>query len=134
MRSESTKPRLVIADDEADIRRLIVFLLQRSYELHEAQDGRRALELVREVQPDLALFDIMMPGMTGLEVLKAMRTDPLTASIPVVFLSAKGQVAEIEAGLLGGATRYLINPFESQMLRACIAEVLREDARAPVKE
>lgn len=134
MRSESTKPRLVIADDEADIRRLIVFLLQRSYELHEAQDGRRALELVREVQPDLALFDIMMPGMTGLEVLKAMRTDPLTASIPVVFLSAKGQVAEIEAGLLGGATRYLIKPFESQMLRACIAEVLREDARAPVKE
>ena len=134
MRSESTKPRLVIADDEADIRRLIVFLLQRSYELHEAQDGRRALELVREVQPDLALFDIMMPGMTGLEVLKAMRTDPLTASIPVVFLSAKGQVAEIEAGLLGGATRYLIKPFASQMLRACIAEVLREDARAPVKE
>lgn len=134
MRSESTKPRLVIADDEADIRRLIVFLLQRSYELYEAQDGRRALELVREVQPDLALFDIMMPGMTGLEVLKAMRTDPLTASIPVVFLSAKGQVAEIEAGLLGGATRYLIKPFESQMLRACIAEVLREDARAPVKE
>src|SRR6202011_506770 len=69
-RSESMKPKLVIADDEADIRRLIVFLL-RSYDLYEAQNGRRALELIREVQPDLVLLDIMMPEMTGLEVLQA---------------------------------------------------------------
>ena len=68
------KPKLVIADDEADIRRLIVFLL-RSYDLYEAQNGRRALELIREVQPDLVLLDIMMPEMTGLEVLDAMRED-----------------------------------------------------------
>ncbi len=132
MSSETTKPRLVIADDEADILRLLVFLL-RSYELHEAKNGRRALELVREVRPDLVLLDVMMPEMTGLEVLKAMRADPQIASIPVVLLSAKGQVTEIEAGLLGGATRYLIKPFESQVLRSCIAEVLREDTRSPLK-
>lgn len=132
MSSEITKPRLVIADDEADILRLLAFLL-RSYELYQAQNGRRALELVREVQPDLVMLDVMMPEMTGLEALKAMRADPLTSSIPVVLLSAKGQVSEIEAGLLGGATRYLIKPFESQVLRACITEVLREDTRSPLK-
>ncbi len=133
MRSEITKPRLVIADDEADIRRLLVFLL-RAYEVYEAPDGRRALELVRELQPDLVLLDVMMPRMTGLEVLKAMRADPLTSSIPVIFLSARGQVAEIEEGLLEGATRYLIKPFESQVLRACVKEVLHEESRLPLKE
>jgi len=132
MRSEITKPRLVIAEDEADIRRLLVFLL-RNYEVYEAENGMRALELMREVQPDLALLDVTMPEMTGLEVVNAMRADPLTSSIPVIFLSARGQVAEIEAGLLGGATRYLIKPFESQVLRACVAEVLREGTRSPLK-
>jgi|SRR5581483_11394535 len=127
------KPKLVIVDDEADIRRLIVFLL-RSYDLYEAQDGKRALELIREVQPDLALLDVMMPEMTGLEVLDAMRANSLTASIPVVLLSAKGQAAEIERGLSGGAMRYLVKPFESQALRACVEEVLREHAPSPVKE
>jgi len=127
------KPKLVIADDEADIRRLIVFLL-RSYDLYEAQNGRRALELIREVGPDLVLLDIMMPEMTGLEVLDAMRENPLTASIPAVLLSAKGQAAEIEQGLRSGATRYLVKPFESQSLRTCVAEVLREYACNPMKE
>ncbi len=127
------KPKLVIVDDEADIRRLIVFLL-RSYDLYEAQNGRLALELIREVRPDLVLLDVMMPEMTGLEVLDAMRENALTASIPVVLLSAKGQAAEIEQGLKSGATRYLVKPFESQALRACVEEVLREYARSQVKE
>ncbi len=127
------KPKLVIAEDEADIRRLIVFLL-RSYDLYEAQNGRRALELIREVHPDMVLLDILMPEMTGLEVLDAMRENPLTASIPAVLLSAKGQAAEIEQGMRSGATRYLVKPFEAQSLRACVAEVLREQTRFPVKE
>ncbi|HEY6540061.1 MAG TPA: response regulator [Ktedonobacteraceae bacterium] len=127
------KPKLVIADDEVDIRRLIVFLL-RSYDLYEAQNGRLALELIREVRPDLVLLDVMMPEMTGLEVLDAMRENPLTASIPVILLSAKGQAAEIEQGLQSGATRYLVKPFESQALRACVEDVLREYVRSQVKE
>ncbi|HVB73881.1 MAG TPA: response regulator [Ktedonobacteraceae bacterium] len=125
--------KLVIADDEADIRRLIVFLL-RSYDLYEAQNGRRTLELIREVRPDLVLLDVMMPEMTGLEVLDAMRENPLTTSIPVVLLSAKGQTAEIERGLSSGATRYLVKPFEAQSLRTCVAEVLGEHVGLPVKE
>jgi len=127
------KPHLVIADDEANIRRLITILL-RSYDLSEAQDGRHALQLIREVQPDLVLLDDMMPEMTGLEVLNAVLGDPLIASIPIILISAKGQRAEIEQGLQSGATRYLVKPFESQALRACVAEVLQEYPRHPVKE
>ncbi len=127
------KPKLVIVDDEADIRRLIAFLL-RSYDLHEAQNGSRALELIRETQPDLVLLDVMMPEMTGLEVLEAMRQNPLTASIPVVLLSAKGQTDEIERGMRSGAARYLVKPFESQALRACVEEVLLEYTGTQVKE
>lgn len=127
------KPKLVIVDDEADIRRLIAFLL-RSYDLYEAQNGRRGLELIREMQPDLVLLDVMMPEMTGLEVLAAMRENPLTASIPVILLSAKGQADEIERGLRSGAARYQVKPFESQALRACVEEVLREYIGSQVKE
>jgi CheY-like chemotaxis protein len=75
----------------------------------------------------------MMPEMTGLEVLDAVRRDAAMASIPIVLLSAKGQAAEIERGMQGGATRYLIKPFEPLTLRTCVTEVL-EESRQPVKE
>ena len=123
MNSKNMKPKLVIVDDEADIRRLLAFLL-RPYDLYEAPNGRRALELIRETRPDLVLLDVMMPEMTGLEVLDAMHKNPQTASIPVILLSAKGQADEIERGLRSGAARYLVKPFESLALRACVKEML----------
>jgi CheY-like chemotaxis protein len=127
------KPHLIIADDEASIRRLIGILL-RSYDLSEAQDGKEALEMIRESQPDLVLLDDMMPKMTGLDVIEAVRGDPMIASIPIILVSAKGQQAEIERGLQIGATRYLVKPFESQVLRASVAEVLQKYPRHLVKE
>ena len=130
---EVEKPRLVFADDEANIRRLVGILL-RSYHLAEAQNGKQALLLIRELQPDLILLDDMMPEMTGLEVIEAVRGNPLIASIPIILLSAKGQQAEIERGLQCGATRYLVKPFESQVLRISVAEVLQEYPRHLVKE
>ena len=127
------KPHLIIADDEASIRRLIGILL-RSYDLSEAQDGKEALEMIRESPPDLVLLDDMMPRMTGLDVIEAVRGDPMIASIPIILVSAKGQQAEIERGLQIGATRYLVKPFESQALRASVAEVLQKYPRQLVKE
>lgn len=123
--SKVVKPRLVFADDEANIRRLVGILL-RSYNLFEAQDGRQALALIRETQPDLVLLDDMMPEMTGLQVIEAVRGNPLIASIPIILLSAKGQQSEIERGLQTGAVRYMVKPFESQALRSCVAEVLQQ--------
>ena len=133
LREEVARPRLVIADDEAHIRRLLGILL-RSYNLSEAQDGKQALEMIREMQPDLVLLDDMMPEMTGLAVIEAVRGNPLIASIPIILISAKGQQTEIARGVQIGATRYLVKPFKSQLLRATIAEVLQEYPRHSVKE
>ncbi|HEX2173724.1 MAG TPA: response regulator [Dehalococcoidia bacterium] len=117
--------RIVVADDEADIRRLIVFTLKRrGYQVLEASAGDAALDLIRRERPDLAVLDVMMPGLTGLEVAGALGADPATRSIPIVMLSAKGQSVEIEAGLASGARAYLVKPFAPQDLAARVAEIL----------
>jgi DNA-binding response OmpR family regulator len=119
--------RIVVADDEADIRRLIVFTLKkRGYQVLEAAAGDTALDLIRRELPDLAVLDVMMPGLSGLEVAGALRDDPATRSIPIVMLSAKGQAAEIQAGLDSGARAYLVKPFAPQDLAARVAAILDE--------
>ena len=118
-------PRIVVADDEADIRRLIVFVLKRrGYTVMEADAGDVALELIRRELPDLVTLDVMMPGLTGLEVAEALAADPATAAIPVIILSAKGQAAEVQAGLQSGARSYLVKPFESKELAERVEQLL----------
>ena len=91
--------------------RLISFTLRRrGYTVIEANAGDRALEIIRSELPDLAVLDIMMPGLSGIEVAQAMANDPLTADIPILMLSAKGQAAEIELGLASGASAYMVKP------------------------
>ena len=110
--SESAAPRIVVADDEADIRRLTVFTLQRrGYTVLEATAGDTALDLIRAEQPDLAVLDVMMPGLSGLEVAHALSQDSATARIPVILLSAKGQASEVQQGLASGARFYMVKPF-----------------------
>lgn len=117
--------RIVVADDMADIRLLISFTLRRrGYTVLEASDGDAALALIRDELPDLAVLDVMMPGMTGLEVARAAAGDPATASIPIIILSAGGQASEIEAGLASGARDYLVKPFTPHELGAHVAETL----------
>lgn len=117
--------RIVVADDEADILRLTCFILRkRGYTVMEATAGDMALDLIRAEMPDLAVLDVMMPGMTGIEVAQVIANDPATAAIPVVILSAKGQLAEVEAGLSTGARAYLTKPFAPQELADRIAEIL----------
>ena len=119
--------RIVVADDEADIRRLVVFTLRRQgYTILEAGTGDAALALIRQEKPDLAVLDVMMPGLTGLEVAQALRSDPSTASIPVIMLSAKGQAAEVQAGLASGAGAYLVKPFNREELIGRVAEALAQ--------
>ena len=117
--------RIVIAEDEADIRRLFGFTLKRrGYEVMETGTGDAALEMIRRERPDLALLDVMMPGLSGLEVTRTLRDDPETADIAVILLSAKGQGYEIEEGLASGARAYLVKPFVPQELAARVGEVL----------
>jgi CheY-like chemotaxis protein len=119
--------RILVADDDPFIRRLVAFTLKkRGYEILEAEDGMAALNLARQEKPDLAVLDVLMPEMTGLEVTKALAQDAATAHIPILILSASAQQSEIDAGLASGAAAYLVKPFEPKVLGERVAEILAQ--------
>ena len=94
-----------------DIRELITFTLKfAGYEVVAAKDGQEALERVPEEMPDLILMDVRMPRMTGYEACRLLKAQEATKDIPLIFLSAKGQDAEVEEGLDAGAIEYLLKP------------------------
>lgn len=109
---------VLVAEDNADMRQYLTDLLERSYAVTIAANGHQALERARLTEPDMILADIMMPGLDGFGLLRALRADPQTARIPVIFLSARaGEEAAIE-GLAAGADDYLVKPFSSAELLA----------------
>jgi PAS domain S-box-containing protein len=114
-----TPARVLVADDNADMRDYLTRLLRTAgYDVDVVTDGRQALERVRADLPDLVVSDVMMPRMDGLELVAALRTDPRTAAVPVLLLSARaGQEASIE-GFHAGADDYLVKPFVAAELLA----------------
>ena len=117
--------KILIAEDERDIRDLITFTLGfAGFEVVAAANGEEAVAMARQHIPDLILMDVRMPRMTGYEACAVMKTDPKLKDIPVIFLSAKGQDTEIQAGLQAGATDYLLKPFAPDQLTARIQAVL----------
>ena len=122
--------KILIAEDEADIRALIEFTLKfAGFDVVSAKNGLEALEAAQAELPDLILLDVRMPQMTGYEACEAIKSDPDTRHIPVVFLSAKGQEKEILAGLEAGATEYLLKPFAPDELARRITELLEQYSR-----
>jgi PAS domain S-box-containing protein len=119
-RTGAAPPRIVLADDNADMRQYLRRLLRGSYDVHTVGDGEAALAAVRENPPDLVVTDIMMPRLDGFGLLKALRADPRTHAIPVIMLSARaGEEARVE-GLAAGAHDYLVKPFSAPELLARI--------------
>jgi CheY-like chemotaxis protein len=117
--------RILIADDEPHIRKLVSFTLgNKGYEIIEATDGGEAYDMACAERPDLVLLDVMMPVMTGYDVLAKLKSDPATAEIPVVMLSAKSQQTEVQAGLSGGACEYICKPFTPKDLVQRVAELI----------
>ena len=114
------RPRLVWADDNADMREYVRRLLSPRYDVLTVSDGRQALDAARSVHPDLVLADVMMPELDGLALVHELRADPTTAAIPVILLSARaGEEPRIE-GLAAGADEYLHKPFSARELLARI--------------
>jgi PAS domain S-box-containing protein len=110
--------RVLLADDNADMREYLQRLLQARYEVTTVAEGLAALDSVRADAPDLVISDVMMPGLDGLDLVAALRSDPRTADVPVLLLSARaGQEAAIE-GLEAGADDYLVKPFSAAELLA----------------
>ncbi len=110
--------RIVLADDNADMRQYVARLLRQYYHVTAVADGKAALDAIRADPPDLVVTDVMMQRLDGFGLLKALRDDPGTATLPVVLLSARaGEEARIE-GLTAGANDYLVKPFGARELLA----------------
>jgi two-component system response regulator MtrA len=117
---------VLVADDDPDILSLVKAVLERSgHEVVAVSDGVEALAYVRERKPDLAVLDIAMPEIDGLEVLRQLRADVMTSDLPVVLLSARAQEADVELGFATGASAYLKKPFSPRELSEHVAELLR---------
>ncbi|MEW6287260.1 MAG: response regulator transcription factor [Chloroflexota bacterium] len=117
--------KILIAEDERDIRDLIAFTLRfAGYEVFAATNGEEAVAMAPKVNPDLILMDVRMPRMTGYEACRIMKQTPSLKDIPVVFLSAKGQESEIKQGMDAGAEEYLLKPFAPDQLTARVKAIL----------
>jgi DNA-binding response OmpR family regulator len=122
--------KILIAEDEPDIRQLIKFTLEfAGHEVIVTQNGAEALENAKAMAekdqlPDLIIMDVRMPRMTGYEACKKIKEINKLEPVPVVFLSAKGQEAEVQTGLDAGAMAYFIKPFAPDQLTAKVAEIL----------
>jgi len=118
--------KILVAEDEPDIRGLIVFSLQYAgFEIVEAVNGEDAVQKAAKEMPDLILLDVRMPKMTGYEACKALKEQESTRHIPVVFLSARGQEAEIKRGLELGAEEYILKPFAPDELYRRVEGILQ---------
>lgn len=104
--------RVLVVDDEPDVLLLCrLNLQQRGHELLEAADGSTALEIARELHPDVIVLDLMLPGISGYDVLEALQRDPETTNIPVLVLTAKSLRADREHSHGLGASAFLTKPF-----------------------
>lgn len=122
------KRSVIIVDDNQKLRELLKVTLSFSdYDIHEAENADSALPLIKAVNPDTVLLDVMMPGeMDGFELCKRIKSDPLLSDIRVIMLSAKGQKVDLETGGKCGADAYIVKPFSPLSL----LETLKNPARS----
>ncbi|GAT71099.1 response regulator [Planomonospora sp. ID91781] len=116
---------ILIAEDDADIRDLVVFKLEQSgHTVIPVGDGRSALRMAHEQDPDIVLLDVMMPGMSGIDVCRELRRDAQTAELPIILLTARAQESDVENGLTAGADDYIVKPFSPRVLAERVQSVL----------
>jgi len=123
------KANILVVDDEEDILEVVRFNLEREgYAATCVTTGEAAIHAAKAKPPDLIVLDLMLPGLDGLEVCRALKREARTANVPVVMLTAKGSEADVVVGLELGADDYLTKPFSPRVLTARIAAVLRRAA------
>ncbi len=136
---DGNRPRLVLADDNADMRQYLQRILSAHYEVEAVCDGQAALDAVQRSLPDLILTDVAMPRLDGFGLLKALRSDPRTSGLPIVMLTARaGEGSRVE-GMQAGADDYLVKPFSARELLARIGAHtqiahLRQQASEAIRE
>jgi DNA-binding response OmpR family regulator len=109
--------RILVADDEPDIRDLLTFKLERAgYTVQAVGSGIQALAAIQEDPPDLAVLDYMLPGLSGMDVLRKIRDDERTSGVRVILLTARARDADVDAGFATGADDYITKPFSPREL------------------
>jgi len=128
--------RVLIVEDEKDLADLLAFNLEKDgYEVTSVYDGAIGLETARNKLPDLMLLDLMLPGMLGTEVCKALRKDKNTSHIPIIMLTAKGDEIDRVVGFEVGADDYIVKPFSMRELLLRIKALFRRHtAEQPVPD
>jgi len=118
--------KILVVEDEPDIRKLVHYnLAQERFKVIEAEDGEKALKLVQREKPQLIVLDLMLPGLSGLELCRNLRERPETSQIPILMLTAKADEADRIVGLEMGADDYLTKPFSPRELVARVKAILR---------
>lgn len=117
--------RILVVEDDPDIRELIAISLRRAgFVVESVENGERGLASAQARPPDLAILDVMMPGISGHEVAQRLASDASTASIPILMLSARGQARDVDDGFASGARAYVVKPFSPRELVARVTELL----------
>ncbi|HET6531844.1 MAG TPA: response regulator [Actinoplanes sp.] len=116
---------VLVADDDADIRDLVAFKLEQAgLDVVAVADGQAALEQARLRHPTLAVLDVSMPGLSGIDVCRMLRADPATAAVLVIMLTARVQEQDVEGGFSAGADDYVTKPFSPRELVSRIQALL----------
>ena len=117
--------RILVADDDVDIRELVEFKLSTlGHDVVAVADGAAAIDACRAERPDLAVLDVMMPGVSGREAIRAIRDTPELADLPVILLTARAQESDVETGFDSGADDYITKPFSPRELAARVEALL----------
>ena len=128
----NTSKKVIVIEDEPDIQEIIVHnLLRDGYQVEATPNGERGLELVRRLEPDLVLLDLMLPGLDGVEVCRRMKTDPRTRAVSIIMVTARGEESDVVLGLGLGADDYVSKPFSPRELMERVKAVLR---RGPLQD
>ncbi len=124
--------KIIIVEDEQDILDIITYNLAREgYKVQGATDGAEGLDLIRREVPDLAVLDIMLPTLDGIEICRRLKSDSAVSEIPIIMVSARGEESDVILGLGLGADDYIPKPFKPRELVARVRAVLR---RGPIRD
>ena len=117
--------RILVADDDVDIRELVEFKLSTmGHDIVAVGDGAAAVDACRAEKPDLAVLDVMMPGVSGLDAIREIRADPDLSDLPVILLTARAQESDVETGFDSGADDYITKPFSPRELASRVEALL----------
>ncbi len=120
--------RVLLVEDEPNIAEAIRFILTREgWDVVVERDGAAALGQVRALAPDLLILDLMLPGMSGLEILTSLRANPAFAGLKVLMLTAKGQPRDREAAERAGVSAFMAKPFSNDEIRAMVRQLMAAD-------